>query len=258
METGKFYSYIDLSGTMSPEAGDYFGSILKKYPYFSAAQVLFLKNLKVSESKSFEEHLYRCAALLPDRRQLFYILNPLVKSSTKETSSKLDVSASNESESSFVLIEGIQNTNGSLIDISDQTKDFETPISGYELLEIGDQDNNDVNSNSLEKNINSLEALENDSAKPESLTNNDLIEKFIKSSPKLKPPKIMPVEQEDISLKSLSEPEDLITEPIAKIYLSQGLTDKAISIYEKLSLKYPEKSSYFAAQIQEIKQGLSK
>ena len=45
----------------------------------------------------------------------------------------------------------------------------------------------------------------------------------------------------------------LITETLAGMYEKQGNFNKAISMYEKLSLKYPEKSLIFAARIQEIK-----
>ena len=46
--------------------------------------------------------------------------------------------------------------------------------------------------------------------------------------------------------------EEFCTEALAKIYLEQEYPDEAIAIYSKLSLRYPEKSVYFAALIDEI------
>ena len=52
--------------------------------------------------------------------------------------------------------------------------------------------------------------------------------------------------------KSLDENDDFITETLAKIYKEQGHYDKAINAFEKLILKFPEKSTLFASQISEI------
>ena len=82
----------------------------------------------------------------------------------------------------------------------------------------------------------------------------DLIENFINKGTG----KIVPVENGaantvDISEDSVKEHDGFITDTLAKIYVKQGYYSKAIFAYEKLILKFPEKSSYFAAQIEEIK-----
>lgn len=53
--------------------------------------------------------------------------------------------------------------------------------------------------------------------------------------------------------ESLLENEHLVTETLARIYALQGSVNKAIRAYEILSLKYPQKSAYFASLIQKLK-----
>lgn len=50
--------------------------------------------------------------------------------------------------------------------------------------------------------------------------------------------------------------ETFYTETLAKIYASQGFYQRALEVYEKLILLYPEKSTYFAALIDETKKYL--
>ena len=58
----------------------------------------------------------------------------------------------------------------------------------------------------------------------------------------------------DIKAKeSLIENEHLVTETLARIYALQGNINKAIRAYEILSLKFPQKSAYFATLIQKLK-----
>ena len=88
----------------------------------------------------------------------------------------------------------------------------------------------------------------------------DLIEQFIKVNPTIQPrieisrvPAALsdPGEEEDF------EKDDFITETLSRIYLKQGHYQKAIDAFKRLSLKFPEKSVYFAEQIEEIKKLLN-
>jgi tetratricopeptide (TPR) repeat protein len=82
----------------------------------------------------------------------------------------------------------------------------------------------------------------------------DLIDKFISLNPRIEQ-RTDKTEHPvvDLSTPYQEEKGGLVTETLARIYFNQGYYSKAIEIYEKLSLKFPEKSGYFATQIEKIK-----
>ena len=80
----------------------------------------------------------------------------------------------------------------------------------------------------------------------------EIIESFIKNDPQITPPNAEQIDNENKAKKSAEDQNDLVSETLAGIYIEQMLYDKAIDTYEKLSLKFPEKSRYFADLIQSI------
>ena len=134
-----------------------------------------------------------------------------------------------------------------------------------EKLEIGkplDFDKNEVHSFSEWLKITSFKPIIRDNEQNEQhevITQHslekklDLIDKFIETKPKIKPVK---QEGQNINLANTNniQPESLMTETLARIYLEQKQYAKAIKAYNILSLKYPEKSGFFADQIQAIKE----
>ena len=83
----------------------------------------------------------------------------------------------------------------------------------------------------------------------------DLIDKFILTNPRIEPAREKTDHiVEDKSKPYIEEKGGFVTETLAKIYINQGYYSKAIDIYKELSLKFPEKNSYFAAQIEKVKE----
>lgn len=80
-----------------------------------------------------------------------------------------------------------------------------------------------------------------------------LIEQFSNDPPKIK----FDPEKHDGAVNygktSLEEDPDIVSETLAAIYAEQGYVGKAIKMYKKLGLIFPEKSCYFADQIKELK-----
>ncbi|MEA4967587.1 MAG: hypothetical protein VB048_05650, partial [Bacteroidaceae bacterium] len=92
-------------------------------------------------------------------------------------------------------------------------------------------------------------------------TKEELIERFLQvENPKvnkLTNSQEIDKEKEYVSInevvkKSVEDEFEIVTETMAQIYLKQGHKDMAIKIYNKLILANPEKSSYFATQIQKL------
>jgi tetratricopeptide (TPR) repeat protein len=63
----------------------------------------------------------------------------------------------------------------------------------------------------------------------------------------------IPEEVFDMAMNSIAKEDGLASESLAEIHIKQGKYDKAIEMFQKLSLRNPEKSAYFAHKIEEIK-----
>ncbi len=86
-----------------------------------------------------------------------------------------------------------------------------------------------------------------------------IIEKFVHEAPKITPVNKTEKQAEDSDFEEYERGEnnvrleDIVSETLARVYFDQQLFSKAIRVYEKLGLLYPENSAYFAAQIKKIK-----
>ncbi len=84
----------------------------------------------------------------------------------------------------------------------------------------------------------------------------EIIEKFIQKDPIIQPPSPESINNENMARQSAEDNYVLVTETLANIYIDQGLYLKAIEVFKKLILKYPEKKSYFATRIEELEKNL--
>ena len=123
-------------------------------------------------------------------------------------------------------------------------------LSAENILDINTDNNTDIKTR-LEKG----KIITQESALNKKLKNLALIDKIIENSPgqiKIKDDQKF-YSPEHNAKESLLENEHLVSETLAKIYALQGSVNKAVRAYEILSLKFPQKSAYFASLIQKLK-----
>jgi hypothetical protein len=260
--------------------------IIKEYPYFQAARALHLKGLKNLNSYKYNKALKTTAAYTTDRDVLFgfitskdFLRYDILEAKIKETSS---AKAKPLAKATASLIETSEdkplpqdeNDAEQILDPKlFQSKEQEGSFEEQEL-DIGKPltfDTKEKYSFSEWLNLaskspierKSVTSKENNVAREKSkskLTTNaasekkkkfERIDKFIANNPK-----IVPTEQKntsiDITVSSKIDKNELMTETLARVYLEQKKYNKAIQAYKILSLKYPEKSSFFADRIKAV------
>jgi hypothetical protein len=240
--------------------------VLNDFPYFQSARALYLKGLKNEGSYSYNYELKQTAAYTADRSVLFdYITSDSfnqniiskVQQKLQEQVNDIEVIAAEEitvfdSETSS-YDEKVLNP-----DLFEEKVVENTTKIAEDNLAIGSPLEFNVNeTHSFQEwlKLSAIPTIERDEVKEEentkTLSNVDLIDKFITSKPKIAPVK------KTVSLKNLAQENsfnsnELMTETLAKVYLEQKNYKKAIQAYRILSLKYPEKNSFFAVRISEL------
>jgi len=81
----------------------------------------------------------------------------------------------------------------------------------------------------------------------------EIIDRFIELEPTVSKSPQPELTGQDFSKDSNQDAEGWVTETLASIYAKQGNRGKAIKIYQKLGLLFPEKRAYFASRIAELK-----
>ncbi len=209
-------------------------NIIGEYPYFQSARALYLKGLKNQESFKYNNELKITAAYTSDRSVLFdFITSTSFRENSnihKQISKKI---AQQDVYDHFEIRSSIEQelSIGKPIHFSEnETHSFQ------EWLKISTQKpisrkKSTINTKDVDKEF--------------------LINRFIENNPKISSIK---KDEDTIITVSQSNPENfLMTETLAKVYLEQKKFSSAIKAYDILSLKYPEKSGFFADQIKKIK-----
>ena len=60
----------------------------------------------------------------------------------------------------------------------------------------------------------------------------------------------------EMAVNSISRQDEIVSESMAAVYARQGKKEKAIEMYQKLSLLNPEKNTYFAAKIENLQKDI--
>jgi hypothetical protein len=66
-------------------------------------------------------------------------------------------------------------------------------------------------------------------------------------------PRAKPSAAQALAERSVTENKNLVSETMARLLAKQGYREKAIAMYEKLCLVFPERSATFAAEIEQLK-----
>jgi len=217
MTADQIYQFMQNPEKMNQETLQALKELTEQYPAFETGWILYLKNLKILKDSSFEQELINGAIRIHDRRKLYLFLNQKMGDQIPEQSE---------------LIQPVETSDPDVLNLIFPTE-YRLDTPGKSDESIGE----------------TARSIQNKPDKKQTL-----IEKFLEAQPKMPQVKDQESESPMESQKQKElENDDFVTETLATIYAQQGYYKKAIQIFEKLSLKYPEKSTYFAAQIEKIK-----
>ena len=274
MTQEQFYNWLDNPSTMDAASIPQLREVIKRYPYFQAAQMMLAKNLKTGSHIDQLNQLQLAAVMVPDRKLFHDYLHDKKKVQLKvietveeviKEESTLEVVSKKSSEMMEVERESLYDLIPEPIVYQLETADLpELPTNKAEEKEEAVEPEELSFSEWLEYTGTAKTAskpVETDKPKIEkqqpSRSNIELVDHFLSQqsdNPKKRAEFFNP---QKAGAKSLEEDFTVVSETLATIYFQQEKYELASQAYEALRLKYPEKSAYFAARLKEINDKLN-
>jgi len=285
LNTKTFTSLLAQPQKLTKDNLDSLATVLDKYPYFQSARALQLKGLKDQHSFLYNDALKVAAAHTTDRDILFeyitsetFIQNEIsqeiikhdisthqLQVVTEDITEQVSVEIDNQIKAELKKAEAILNPNlfqrklQSIENSIEEDTSEKKEITPEKILEIDTPltfKKEDTHSFSEWLQLTKATPIKRDQ---ENIKNDDekdrkfeLIDRFIKEKPKMKPAHST-TENKNLAAPYTETSDSLMTETLAKVYLQQKNYKKAIQAYKILILKNPEKSGFFADQIRAIK-----
>ena len=273
MDSKQLIGYMTRPERLKGEAVKEVEQLVAEYPYFSIGQVLLAIAYQNTNDGRYESQLRHTAAIVPnrDKLRLFTLIARHRLESEPEVPALPDELPQAEkpvsSDNVFTSIEAIdakeeQNT-GVIrekvfiipeIDLSGSHEELSAEMALLEEKRKSLDELKAIIANRLKEIEAEKQRKETEKPATKKLSRKELIDKFITENPSISRPKAEFYNPISVAQNSIIDQENIVSETFAKIYEKQGYIEKAISIYEKLGLKYPKKSRYFAAQIERLQE----
>ena len=266
MDSKQLIGYMTRPEMLKGEAVKEMEQLVADYPYFAIGQTLLAIAYQNTNDNLYESQLKRTAALVPnrDKLRLFTLIARHRLESKPEIPALPDeIAPVDNAPSKTEPVETQEEQNSNIIrekvfiipeiDLSGSQEELSAEMALLEEKRKSLDELKAIIANRLKEIEDEKHRKEAEQPKPKKLSRKELIDKFILENPSISRPKAEFYNPISVAQNSIIDQENIVSETLAKIYEKQGYIDKAISIYEKLSLKYPEKSRYFAAQIEQLK-----
>ena len=248
MDKERFNNILGNIHNVSDEDIESLLAVVESYPYFTVAQALLSAGLELKEDSRSNRQLRLAAAMVPDRNALRHLL-----AEAKEKLQSCDLPDEFGNIEQQTTDNGQQTLEAIVIPEIDLNKSQEELSKEMALLEEKRKSLDELKA-LIEQRIIELEQEKEENKKEDkNLSKNEIIDKFIAENPQISRPKQEFYDPFVVAQASVVDQENIISETLATIYLNQGYVEKAISIYQKLSLKNPKKSVYFAELIEKAK-----